>query len=369
MDANLQLAYEQIMQAEHPEDLFGVHDIVLPADTLLEHLRTKYDPLRSATDPKMYQDPADSEAADDAHSKLLGLYAAAEMRIRQRIYGLLGRGRPLPSHAVKHFTVGSNRYHVGNAVLSDSSLVTYEGFLMRHHEMCGEVVIKVANTTASNHLLHNEARAIDELHRNPVPQWKHLPLLMDRFSARQRLGLVYRRFSGSTLTEVRRHRLHRGGVDQRHMVWILDRILSCLGYAHRCGLVHGALIPENVLIQPALHNVIIDGWGTSVLKPAVSGERGAFYSQEYSAPESVAGHVGPWSDIYSLGKLMIWLVGGDPLTKRTPEDVEPTIANLLRRMTDEDIYKRPQDAWDLHEAQNRVKDALWPRKFLHFDMT
>lgn len=370
MDANLQRTYEQVMQAEYPEDLFRSSDIVLPVDILLEYLRGEYDKMHAVTDPQGYQHPEDVEAATDADKKLSRLYAAAQERIRQHIYGLVGRGKPRPHSAVKSFAVGPNRYYLGRRIADGERSALYEGYLERGSEMVGEVMIKVAASAAQNHFSLTEARAIDLLHRDAVPQWKHLPFLMDRFSAGDRVGLIFRKISGVTLTHIRHHRAHRNGLDQRHIAWLLDRLFSCLGYVHRCGLVHGNLTPEHVIVEPQTHNAILTGWSASVHKPAATGEKVTLFSQEFSAPEVLArGMIGPWSDIYSVGKLMIWLLAGDTADNTIPDGVEPMLQEFLLKLVQEDPYKRPADAWDLYTEQCRIKDALWPRQFLHLDVS
>ena len=170
MDANLLKVYEQVMQAGNPEDLFSTTDVVLPVDTLLEHLRGIYEKLRAVTDPKAYREPEDIEAATDADKKLSRLYTAAQERIRQHIFGLVGRGRPRPHYASKSFAVGPNRYYVGRELAKGERSTLYEGFLERGSEMAGEVLIKLANA-GQNHFTLTEANALDILHRDPVPQW------------------------------------------------------------------------------------------------------------------------------------------------------------------------------------------------------
>lgn len=369
MDANLLKVYEQVMQADHPEDLFSSFDIVLPVDTLLAYLQEKYDKMRAVTDPTVYQDLEDVEAATDANKKLSRLYAAAQERIRQHIYGLVGRGKPRPHFASKSFAVGPNRYYVGHELAKGERSIVYEGYLERGGESVGEVVIKVAANAAQNHFSLNEARAIDLLHRDPVPQWKHLPFLMDRFNAGDRVGLIFRKISGVSLMHVRQHRAHRDGLDQRHVAWMLDRLLSCLGYVHRCGLVHGNLTLDHIIVEPQTHNALITGWSASVHKPAVTGEKVALFSKAFSAPEVQArGMIGPWSDLYSIGKIMISLLAGDPTDNTIPDGVEPLVHDFLLKLVQEDPYKRPADAWEMYAENCRIKDALWPRKFLHLDL-
>jgi hypothetical protein len=89
----------------------------------------------------------------------------------------------------------------------------------------------------------------------------------------------------------------------------------------------------------------------------------------FSPPEIHTEKIGPWSDVYSLGKLMIWLVGGDPETNQMPKAVDPRIQDFLLQMVQEDIYRRPSDCWELKTHFEQLKDAMWERKYLMFDMT
>lgn len=369
MDADLNSVYLQVMQANQPEDLFGCEDVVLPEATLLKYLKGEYGKFKRLTKPSLYHDPLDVEAATDADARLEELYSLAQTRIGQHVYGIEGRGKRHPTYAVKSFTVGANRYFIGNLLRGGEDSNLYEGFMERDGLAVGEVVIKVAKDQSFNPLLQTEVRNLDLLHETPVPQWKHLPFVMDRFQSGGRVGLVFRKIGGFSLAEVRAHRTHVKGVDRKHIVWMLDRGFSCLGYVHRLGLVHGNLSPEHFIVQPPSHNAIICGWKQAVHKPAVTGEKVIAIPGEFTAPEvAERGKIGPWSDIYSLGKLMIWTLGGDTATNTIPDSVEEPLRRFLLSLVEENHLVRPADAWSLYEQQCKIKDSLWPRKFLHFDM-
>lgn len=51
-----------------------------------------------------------------------------------------------------------------------------------------------------------------------------------------------------------------GDLDPRHIVWIFKRILTALGFSHKSGWFHSAIIPEHILISPADHGVQICDW-------------------------------------------------------------------------------------------------------------
>jgi serine/threonine protein kinase len=229
-------------------------------------------------------------------------------------------------------------------------------------------MIKVARDLPDSRAVRRELSILQLLHESEVPQWKHLPFVIDRFDAGGRIGAVLRSFPGPTLAAVRELPRYRSGVDQKHVMWIVDRLLSCLGYVHRLGVVHGTIDPSHVLIEPDTHNVCLTGWSFGVIAPARSGERILVPPGVFSAPEVQSGAIGPWTDIYSVGKLMIWLAGGAPGSTHVPTAVAEPIRELLRSMVEEDSSLRPHDAWALAEQFAQIKQQLWQGRFFPFQV-
>lgn len=370
MDADLKPVYDRITEASRPEDVFGAQEVVLSPQRLLAYLEREWSVLKALTHPKDgYRHPEDAEAASFADQLLDSFYEEGQRLIREGIYGIEGYDTVRPPHS-KSFSVGSNTYYIGLRNHAGDIATYYEGFLERQGVSVGEVVIKLANEPDCNQLLQNELRALDVLHGNDVPQWKHLPFVMDKFESGGKLGIIFRKIRGYSLRQIRQHHLHHDGLDQRHMVWILDRILSCLGYIHRCGLVHGGINPDHIMVRTSDHNSFIVDFSRSVYKPAVTGEKIKHCVDDgFTAPEVLdMGKIGPWSDMYSVGKLMIWLLGGNQETNEIPSAVEGALQDFLRRLVQESQYARPSDAWTLYEEQNDIKDSLWKRTFLHLEM-
>lgn len=369
MDAELERVSVLITEAAYPEDLFGAEEIVLPPQILMGYVGKKYQALFAKTDPNIFQHPDDVEVAKEACTKLAAMYAKAESKIRKQLYGLEGWGRSHPRSVTKSFDVGPHRYFIGELLERTEHANFYNGYLEAEGQSLGEVMIKVAITAAENEFLENEARMLNILHSQEVAQWKHLPLVVEQFRSGDRVGLILRKQSGFTLTQIRQHPLHKNGVDQRHMIWMLDRLLSCAGYAHKMGIVHRNLNSDHIRIQPRDHNAIVSGWSAAVHKPASTRERIRLTQDRFTAPEVIEnGAIGPWSDVYSIGALMIWLLGGDTETLNFPSTVAPEIQKFLSNLVVKDYRRRPSDAWELFEQENVLKDRLWERKYLPFDM-
>lgn len=149
----------------------------------------------------------------------------------------------------------------------------------------------------------------------------------------------------------------------------MDRLLGLLGYVHSLGIIHGRIDPERVRVRPGNHNALLTGWGHAVYRPAVTREGIVPNGGMFEAPEiGDSNAIGPWTDIYSLGKTLIWLIGGDPVTNEMPDSVEPKLRQFLLNMVRKSPRARPNDAWQLYKAQNRLKDSLWERRFLPLNL-
>ena len=61
------------------------------------------------------------------------------------------------------------------------------------------------------------------------------------------------------------------GLDPRDAAWMWRRLLVAIGAAHRAGVIHGAVLPEHVLIHPAEHGLVLVDWCYSVSGPARRG--------------------------------------------------------------------------------------------------
>lgn len=64
------------------------------------------------------------------------------------------------------------------------------------------------------------------------------------------------------LEDVRR--AYPNGVDPRASVWIWKRLLELLGWVHRAGYTHGAVIPHHLILHAKDHGVVLAGWSSVV---------------------------------------------------------------------------------------------------------
>ncbi|MFN0098174.1 MAG: serine/threonine protein kinase [Gemmatimonadaceae bacterium] len=176
----------------------------------------------------------------------------------------------------------------------------------------------------------------------------------------------------STPTSLRAMLHEKGPLDARTCRRVLTQVVSALEYLHRHGVVHGAIKPENVLIDR-------DGW-VSIADPAfrrlrpvrasrtlpaksgvVEAEADATIRPSWIAPEDQArGERLPAADQYALAALAYECLTGrapgarpDPVLKLRPDASIQTARAVERALSEEPRQRFPSCAdflWALEES-------------------
>ncbi|MCP4500588.1 MAG: serine/threonine protein kinase [Deltaproteobacteria bacterium] len=140
-----------------------------------------------------------------------------------------------------------------------------------------------------------------------------------------------------------------GVLDVNLSIRILMQASYALQHAHRQGVTHGNLKPDNVLFDRA-GNVLLSDFGVAKVTQANKGT-GIVYvgtgSPSYMAPEQLHSQdVGPAADIYALGILFYQLLTGDLPGRRSPmpseqnKDVPKGLDDIFDKMTCDRLDER-----------------------------
>ena len=247
------------------------------------------------------------------------------------------------------------RYRVGTLVARGGMSTVYRGVDTRLER---PVAIKVMDPRFSSDpqfvaRFEREARAAAGLHHPGVVA------VHDQGVDEDRVYLVMELVEGGTLRDLLDA---RGRLDVPLALTVLEKVLSPLAAAHRAGLVHRDVKPENVLIgRGGVVKVADFGLVRAVSTPGITSDTTILGTVAYLSPEQVAnGSSDARSDVYAAGVLLYEMLTGAPpyvgdtaisvayrhVNEDVPPvaDVPPEVAELVRRSTRREPFLRPADA-------------------------
>lgn len=189
--------------------------------------------------------------------------------------------------------------------------------------------------------------------------------------------LVMELVEGGTLRELL---AERGPMPPHAVAAVLRPVLSGLAAAHRAGLVHRDVKPENILISDEGEVKIVDfGLVRAVAEAGITSTSVILGTAAYLSPEQVKdGNAGPHSDVYAAGIVAYELLTGQtPFSgdtalsvayQRLDTDVPPpsSVINgvpsqfdaFVQHATARDPADRYADAHDMGVALDAITDAL-----------
>ena len=218
------------------------------------------------------------------------------------------------------------RYRVDTMIATGGMSTVYRGLDIR---LDRPVALKVMDSRyAGDHQFltrfQREARAVARL-KDPG-----LVAVYDQGIDGQHPFLVMELIEGGTLRELLRE---RGPMPPHAAAAVLGPVLGGLAVAHRAGLVHRDVKPENVLISDDGEVKIADfGLVRAVAEAKITSTSVILGTAAYLSPEQVGtGDAGPRSDVYAVGVLTYEL-----LTGRTPFTGDNALAVAYQRM-DNDV--------------------------------
>ncbi|GLE50459.1 protein kinase domain-containing protein [Mycobacterium montefiorense] len=211
-------------------------------------------------------------------------------------------------------TLLDGRYLVQGKIASGGTSTVYRGLDVR---LDRPVALKVMDSryAGDSQFLTRfqlEARTVARL-KNPG-----LVAVYDQGQDGRHPFLVMELIEGGTLRELL---TERGPMPPHAVVAVLRPVLGGLSAAHRAGLVHRDVKPENVLISDDGEVKIADfGLVRAVAAAGITSTSVILGTVAYLSPEQVRdGNAGPRSDVYSAGILTYELLtGGTPFSGDSP---------------------------------------------------
>ena len=268
-------------------------------------------------------------------------------------------------------TVLGGRFEVLGVVGRGGSAVVY---LARDVLRSERVALKVVHTHLSSdpavrRRLQREVKAASVLQDSAVLAPHDLHELDGR------LALTMRFHPGESLSELV---AANGALSSAQVRALGVRIAGALAAAHRAGVLHRDVTPNNILLRDDATDAVITDFGLARLQDGGTRSTTALGTAGYAAPEVYGGHrADPRSDLYGLGAaLYLAATGAAPFDVRDPmaalhqqlgdaftpvldhrPDLDPALAQLIEDLLRRDPAARPQGA---REVVDRLQGAPAP---------
>ncbi|GGU64298.1 serine/threonine protein kinase [Lentzea flava] len=247
------------------------------------------------------------------------------------------------------------RYRVDSVLARGGMSTVYRG---RDTRLDRDVAIKVMDPhlTADPAFVarfEREARAAAQLHHPAVVS------VHDQGVDGDQVYLVMELIDGGNLRDLLNQ---RGKLPPAVALSVLGPVLSALGAAHRAGLVHRDVKPENVLIGPGGQVKVADfGLARAIAENGVTSDSEILGTVAYLSPEQVeTGAADARSDVYSAGIVLYEMLAGQApyrgdtaisvayqhVNSDVPSipDVPLALDTLVRKATRRDPSLRPPNA-------------------------
>lgn len=352
-----QAVVEQIERATRPEDLFG------PATDDGKAQRTARRLFRTYL-IQVHSDRAASTGLDPTRATDVLLC----LRTLYRDWQQACPGAPKPasgnaSHPITLTTL-TGTYVLGGVVGEGTVCNLYAAV-----SSDGPVTVKMPRRPQSSRFVENERTALAALAQIATGGFAWLapyfPVLLESGTHRatganeQRKVNVLNALGAEqgfvSLAQVRR--AYPTGLDGRDRAWMYRRLLRALAGAQLAGLVHGAVLAENVLIHPKEHGLVLAGWSFATTEGKTL--PGMVASADSYPPEATEmGTVTHKTDVYMAARLMRSIL-------RPEERRQRAFAQGCTQITP---GMRPDAAGLLDEYDNLLSDLYGPRRFRPFHL-
>ena len=244
---------------------------------------------------------------------------------------------------IEQGTTVNGRYRVDRLIGEGGMAVVYVG----HDLLLGrDVAIKVLR---AQYAVDPQFRTRFRREAQAAAGFSH-PNIVDIYDVGEQLGAPYFVMAyvrGQTLKEVIET---EGPFHPDDVAGLLQQLCAALDYAHERGYVHRDVKPQNVLVDPDGHAIVVDFGIAKGLADADLTEVGTgLGTVHYLSPEQASGLMAtPASDVYAAG-----VVAFEMLTRALPFDADAPVGIAMRH-----LHERPPAPSDILPSIPPAVDAV-----------
>lgn len=335
------------------------------------YLRKQFSYLAGLVHPDHVQ-PDCTDVAQNAFRDLNALRHAAERAIVSGTYDAPLKAQPTVSADTDVFELVSQTgtYRLKNAAYREGDFsVVYRGVLVGAKPI--PVIAKVAREPANNSWLEREAvilrRAQSARAGTPIHSMSRFtPALIDTIMVPGEKNTRYRanilRFESDMVSVADVIKAFPHGLDAPQAAWVARRIFAQTLAASMLKLVHAAITPDHVLVNPFTHDPIHIGWPHAIESGRITHVIDRWkdiYPPEVFGKKDVDHR----TDIYMAGATIVRLMGGNVEKKKLPAAVPNEVAKVILRCLEANPARRPQDGLHLLNEFTKVVRAQWGRVY------
>ncbi len=370
MTIALEVVRDQFAKATTMADVFGP----LSSGDLAEKkrlLKRQYAILAKMTHPDRVA-ATDVVLATEVFAQLSTLYRRALEALEAGVYDnsfITARSGVSPNTKVS-LSAGAATYHIDVEPYREGD---FSNIHLGQSADGAAIFAKIAADPTMNPYLVSEASVLT--HARGLTAMKgvlpFLPKLLDSViltearNEQYRVNLYAYKPGFVSLTHIKD--AYPGGLPPEDAAWIWRRVLGQTLAASMMGFVHGAIVPDHVLVNPVTHEPLHIGWAHAIERPA---ERNAKLTtvidrwRDWYPPEVFAREVpSHQTDLYMAGKTMVYLLGGDVARDRFPSHVPKEVVHIVQRCLETKVERRPRDAFVLMREFTNVIQKLWGRTY------
>lgn len=246
-------------------------------------------------------------------------------------------------HEVNHLAVVTPRTEIklGPTVYSVEKLLgsgDFTDIYLALDQAGNRYVIKIAREAGDTPLIENEVKTLNHLNKSFGDD--HTYRLKTVFRQDDRMGEIFTYNPVAfpdpahlyTLTDIGNE--YRHALPFRHLGWLWRRLMALLVYVHDFDVIHAAITPDNILVNPINHNLLLIDWTYSLRQREPLRLISSTWRSHY--PPEVFNHqpLTLKADLFMAAKVMQWVTNVMP----------PPLNDYFNWCVNDNFNRRPDNA-------------------------